>query len=88
MGFTCYQTFFDLCHKIRVVIGKRGEEYRLKDKIEYYEAYITKATSTKEKNAKRGRGTQQKAMVTVMAESTVLEDFKKGKLTKSVYILK
>lgn len=83
MGFTRYQTVFDLCHKIRVVMGKRDDEYRLEDMIEYDEAYVKKATSSKQKNSKRGRGTQQKAMVAVMAESTVLEDYTNGELTKS-----
>jgi hypothetical protein len=84
MGFTRYQTVFDLCHKIRVIMGKRDNEYKLEDMIEYDEAYITKATSaSKKKDLNRGRGTQQKATVAVMAESTVLEDFKTKELTKS-----
>lgn len=57
MGFTRYQTVFDLCHKIKVVMGKRDDGYRLKDMIEYDEAYIIKATSSKKKKSKRGRGT-------------------------------
>lgn len=81
--FKDYQTVFDLCHLIRVFMGKRNDEYRLEDMIEYDEAYISKAISTKEKNSKRGRGTQQKVMVALMAESTVLEDFKNGEVTKS-----
>lgn len=84
MGFTRYQTVFDLCHKIRVIMGKRDNEYKLEDMVEYDEAYITKATSAgKKKDLRRGRGTQQKATVAVMAESTVLEDFKTKELTKS-----
>lgn len=83
MGFSRYQTVFDLCHKIRELMGKRDAEYRLEDMVEYDESYVTKATSESQKSSKRGRGTQKKALVAVMAESTVLEDFKTGDLTKS-----
>lgn len=65
-------------------MGKRDDEYKLEDMVEYDEAYVTKATSSKQKKGlSRERGSQQKSTVAVMAESTVLEDFKKGKLTKS-----
>lgn len=64
-------------------MGKRDAEYRLEDMVEYDESYVTKARSESQKSSKRGRGTQKKALVTVMAESTVLEDFKTGELTKS-----
>lgn len=84
MGFTRYQTVFDLCHKIRVIMGKRDNENKLEDMIEYDEAYISKATpSRQKKDLNRGRGTQQKAIIAVMAESTVLEDFKTGEMTKN-----
>lgn len=83
MGFSRYQTVFDLCHKIRVLMGKRDSEYKLEDMVEYDETYVTKATSSRQKNSKRGRGTHKKALVAIMAESTILEDFKTGGLTKS-----
>lgn len=84
MGFTRYQTVFELYHKIRIIMGKRDDEYNLEDMIEYDEAYITKATSSKQKeDLNRGRGTQQKSIVAAMAESTILEDLKTGKLAKS-----
>jgi hypothetical protein len=84
MGFTRYQTVFELCHKIRIVMGKRDDEYKLVDMVEYDEAYVTKATPAKrKKNLSRGRGTQQKAKVATMAESTILEDFETGELSKS-----
>ncbi len=84
MGFSRYQTVFDLYHKVRVIMGKRDDEYKLEDMVEYDEAYISKATSARQKKElNRGRGTQQKSTVAVMAESTILEDYKKGELTKS-----
>lgn len=83
MGFSRYQTVFNLCHKIRILMGKRDAEYKLEDMVEYDESYVTKASSVSQENSKRGRGTQKKALVAVMAESTVLEDFKTGSLSKS-----
>lgn len=84
MGFSRYETIFRLYHKIRVFMGKRDDTYKLEDMVEYDEAYVAKATkASKKKNLKKGRGTQQKALVATMAESTVLEDITKGKLTKS-----
>ena len=48
MGFARYQSVFDL-HKIRVIVGKRDNESRLEDMVEYDEAYISKANSAKHK---------------------------------------
>ncbi|MCH7411849.1 IS1595 family transposase, partial [Belliella sp. DSM 111904] len=31
MGFSRYQTVFNLCHKIRTLMGKRDAEYKLED---------------------------------------------------------
>jgi hypothetical protein len=47
MGFSPCQTVFDLCHKFRVIMGKRDDEYKLEELIEYDEAYITKAAPAK-----------------------------------------
>jgi len=84
IGFTRYQTIFDLYHKVEVFMGKKDNTYKLEDMIEYDEGFVAKANkANKKKNLKKGRGSQQKAPMAVMAESTVLEDFKKKKLTKS-----
>ncbi len=65
-------------------MGKRDDTYSPEDMVEYDEAHVSKATrANKKKNLKKGRGSQQIAVVAVMAESTVLEDFDKGKVTKS-----
>jgi len=84
IGFSRYQTVLDHYHKISVIMGKRDDKYSLKDMIEYDKAFVTKATDAKQKtDLSRGREKKQKAIVAVMAESTILEDFKTGKLTKS-----
>ena len=56
MGFARYQSVFDLCHKIRVIVGKRDNESRLENRVEYDKAYISKVTSVPhKKDLNRGR---------------------------------
>jgi len=84
IGFSRYQTVLDLYYKISVIMVKRDDEYSLEDMVKYDEAFVTKATDAKQKtDLSRGREKEQKAIVAVMAESTILEDFKTGELTKS-----
>ncbi len=48
------------------------------------QTFVTKDTDAQQKlDLSRGRESQQKAIVAVLAESTILEDFKTGELTKS-----
>ncbi len=63
-------------------MGKRDDIYRLEDMVEYDEAFVGKATKSPNK-LKRGRGSQKRSIVAVMAESTVLEDLETGKSNKS-----
>ena len=49
MSFTRYQTVFDLCQKIRVILGKGDNQYKSEDLLKYVEAYITLATSANKK---------------------------------------
>ncbi len=67
-----------MMHKIRSGMGKRDEKYILEGIVELDEGYFEIATSN-EKNLKRGRGSQSKRNVAVMAESTPLENLKTGK---------
>ena len=84
LGLKRYEPVFRMYHKIRVVMGKRDDIYRLEDMVEYDEAFIGKAVNDATKNKlKRGRGSQKQSKVAVMAESTVLEDLDSGKLAKS-----
>lgn len=76
-----YDTVWRLMHKIRVAMGKRDSLYQLNGEIEYDEAYFSTATSKYQK-LKRGRGSQRKTQVAVMAESTSLEDLGSGKKSK------
>ena len=72
-----------MMHRIRQAMGKRDSLYPLDGSIEFDEAYIAIETSKKDKqNLKRGRGSQKRTNVAVMAESTPLEDPKTGKTSK------
>ena len=42
MGFSRYQTVFDLYNKIRVIVSKRDDEYSLGDMVTYDEANVSK----------------------------------------------
>ncbi|MFT4681989.1 MAG: hypothetical protein ACI9YU_001842 [Flavobacteriales bacterium] len=52
--------------------------YGLRDMVEFNEAFISKATRTGKK-LKRGKGSQRKKNVAMMAESVPLEDPETGK---------
>lgn len=73
-----YGTIWKLMHKLREGMGLRDDKYQLNDFIEFDEGYLEHATSEKVK-LKRGRGSQRKVNVAVMAESTPLEDLETGK---------
>ena len=65
-------------HKIRSGMGKRDEKYILEGIVELDE-WCFEIADSNEKNLKRGRGSQSKRNVAVMAESTPLENLKTGK---------
>jgi hypothetical protein len=84
LGMKRYEPVFRMCHKLRAVMGKRDDRYRLEDMVEYDEAFVGKSTKAKIRSKlKRGRGTQKQSKVAVMAESTVLEDPESGRFDKS-----
>jgi len=51
-------------------MGKRNERYRLENMVAYNEAFAGKA----KKSLKRGGGRKKRAVVAVMADSTLLEN--------------
>ena len=78
-----YEPIWAIMHKIRTAMGNRDSHYTLSGIIELDEGFFTTETSEKEKNnpLKRGRGSQKKTKVLVMAESVSVEknDAKKYK---------
>ena len=76
-----YEPVWLMMRKIRRAMGQRDERYRLIDMVEMDEAYFTTATPSGTK-LKRGKGSQRKQDVMVMAESVPLEDLKTGKKSR------
>jgi len=72
-----YDTIWSLMHRIRNAMGNRDDMYTLEGMVEFDEAYFSKATPGGIK-LKRGKGSQRKQNVAVMAESTPLEDVQTG----------
>lgn len=77
IGHRRYRTIWVMMHKIRVGMGKRDDKYTLNGGIELDEGYFEIVTPNTTK-LKRGRGSQSKSNVAVMAESTPLEDIETG----------
>lgn len=67
-----YQPIWELLHKLRSVMGKRDDKYTLCGNIELDEGFFTveKPEDKKDEKLKQGAGSQRKAKVVVIAEST------------------
>jgi len=71
-----------MLHKLRFAMGKRDELYTLSGQIELDEGFFPTEIPSNEKNnkLKRGRGSQKKTTVLVMAESKDVEGEKQKKV--------
>ena len=78
LGMKRYQPVWYMMKKIRKAMGQRDDRYLLSDIVEFDEAYFSKATPGRTK-LKRGKGSQRKQNVAVMAEAARLEDIDTGK---------
>jgi hypothetical protein len=78
LGMKRYEPVWAMMHKLREAMGQRDSRYLLEGTVEFDEAYMSVATQ-KDTKLKRGRGSQRKQNVAVMAESTPLEDIETGK---------
>jgi hypothetical protein len=90
LGHNRYQPIWHMLHKLREAMGKRDGEYVLAGRIELNEGYFSTETPNEEKDnpLKRGRGSQRKSKVIIMAESEFVEPSKKGKKARRVGYLK
>jgi len=81
LGHSTYNPIWAMLHKLRQVMGKRDARYQLSEVIELDEGFFSTEMEESEKDRplKRGRGSQKKSKVLVMAESMPLE---KGAITK------
>lgn len=75
LGHKYYEPVWALLHKLRSVMGRRDSEYTLEGIIELDEGFFTTEIDDNEKNKplKRGRGSQKKSKVLIMAESTPVD---------------
>jgi len=90
LGHNRYHPIWHMAHKLREVMGRRDDEYVLAGRIELDEGYFSTETPIEEKDKplKRGRGSQRKSKVIVMAESEYVESPKEGQKPRRVGYLK
>ncbi|KAA6306296.1 hypothetical protein EZS27_042047, partial [termite gut metagenome] len=71
-----------LLHKLRMAVGKRDEQYALSGILELDEGFFSTEMNEEDKRKprKRGRGSQKKSKVLVMAESAPVEKEHKTEL--------
>lgn len=71
LGRKRYQPVWEMVHKLRDVMGKRDARYSLDGDVEIDEGFFSTETPEGQKDCplKRGRGSQRKTAVLVMAES-------------------
>lgn len=90
LGHKRYQPIWHMMHKLRHVMGKRDNIYELCGEMELDDGFFTTPVSKEEKDEplKRGRGSQKKTKVLVMAESEHVDQPKKGKKSRKVGYIK
>lgn len=90
LGHKRYQPIWEMCHKIRSVMGQRDAQYTLSGMIELDEGFFSTERDEQEKDKplKRGRGSQKKSKVLVMVESQDVENPKNPQKPKRVNHLK
>lgn len=90
LGHKRYAPIWHMVHKIREAMGKRDEQYILAGDIELDDGFFTTEIPLEHKHEqlKRGRGSQRKTKVLVMAESEKVENPKPGKKPRRVGYLK
>jgi len=90
LGHNRYHPIWHMAHKLREAMGKRDDEYVLAGRIELDEGYFSTdpPEAAKGNPLKRGRGSQRKTKVIVMAESEFVEFPQKGQKPRRVGCLK
>jgi len=89
LGLKRYEPVWGMVHKLRKAMGNRDARYTLKGMIEMDEGYFTiESSEIEQSKGVRGRGAAGKKNVAIMAESTVLEDAKTGKVQRQARYFK
>lgn len=78
LGMKNYRPVWEMMHKIRAAMGQRDDRYSLTGIVEFDEGHFSVPVK-KGTKLKRGNGSQRRASVAVMAESTPLENPRNGK---------
>jgi len=81
LGHKRYEPIWAMLHKLRIVMGRRDEEYMLNDEVELDEGFFETVSITRDKKEplKRGKGSQKQTTVLVATESKPVEDSEKSK---------
>ena len=81
LGHKRYQPIWEMTNKLRDVMGKRDNLYQLTGETELDDGFFSTEIPQEHKNEplKRGRGSQSKTKVLVMAESEFVENPKPGR---------
>lgn len=90
LGHKRYQPIWHMIHKLRKAMGKRDDIYSLSGALELDDGFFTTPISPEQKGEalKRGRGSQRKTKVLVVAESEEVEQPKPGKKSRKVGYIK
>jgi predicted RNA-binding Zn-ribbon protein involved in translation (DUF1610 family) len=90
LGHKRYHPVWHMAHKLREAMGKRDGEYILAGRMELDGGYFSTEMPLveKDKPLKRGRGSQKKTKVLVMAESKLVILPRKGQKPRRVGYLK
>lgn len=90
LGHKRYQPIWELLHKLRDAMGKRDSRYTLDGQIELDEGFFTVDSEEYDADAPshRGRGSEAKAKVLVMAESKEVEHPTRRDVRRSVRYIK
>lgn len=80
LGHKRYEPIWAMLHKLRIVMGRRDEQYMLNDEVELDEGFFETVSITRNKNEplKRGKGSQRQTAVLVATESKPVEDSEKS----------
>lgn len=70
VGHKRYEPIWYMCHKIRIFMGHRDDEYLLHNKVEVDDAFfvVVDTDKKKEEPLNRGRGSERQQVVMVMTE--------------------
>lgn len=80
LGHKRYQPIWEMLHKLRAVMGLRDDRHVLEHQVELDEGFFS--TADKGPPTKRGRGSEKKTCVMVMAESEQTGNEKQGRPSK------